>query len=84
MQIAARAAFVAAESPPENWIEWFADVRYEYVPHGDKRLDDRRIEARPVCGSGRCSEGWETVKVGASSVLRRCPDCAQLWGDLGV
>ena len=48
-QILGRAALVATESPPENWIEWFADVRYEYVPQGDRRLQDRRIEARPTC-----------------------------------
>ena len=83
-QIAARAAFVAAESPPENWIEWFADVRYEYVPEGDERLKDRRIEARPVCGGSRCEDGWERVQVKGSAVLRRCTDCAKLWADLGV
>lgn len=83
-QIAARAAFVAAENPPEDWVQWFEDVRYEYVPQGDDRLRDRHIEARPVCGGSRCSEGWEIVKVNNVPVLRRCPDCAQLWQDGGV
>ena len=82
--ILARAALVAAENPPDNWLEWFEDVRYDYVPQGDERLNDRRLEARPVCGGERCTDGWEVVRVGDASVLRRCPDCAQLWRDLGV
>lgn len=83
-QIAARAAFVASESPPEDWDQWFADVAYEYVPDGDERLRDRHIEARPICGGPRCSEGWETVKVNNVPVLRRCPDCVKLWSDRGL
>lgn len=83
-QIAARAAFVAAENPPDNWVQWFEDVGYEYVPQGDDRLRDRHIEARPICGGSRCSEGWEIVKVNNVPILRRCPDCAQLWQDSGV
>lgn len=82
-QIAARAAFVAAESPPENWLQWFGDVGYEYVPQGDERLKDKHIDARPVCGGSLCQEGWETVKVGGLPVLRRCPDCERLWRDQG-
>lgn len=82
-QIAARAAFVAVEYPPEDWVLWFQDVRYEYVAQGDKRLDDRRVQARPVCGGSRCSEGWEPVKIGEVTVLRRCPDCVRLWEDMG-
>lgn len=78
-QILARAAYLVAESPPDNWLQWFEDVGYEYVPEGDKRLDDKRIEARPVCGGSSCEEGWERVKVGGAAVLRRCPDCAKLW-----
>ena len=83
-QIAARAAFVATESPPDDWVQWFFDARYEYVPQGDKRLKDQRLEARPTCGGSRCSEGWETVKVNGAAVLRRCPDCVRLWRDTGV
>ena len=82
--IAARAALVAAESPPENWVQWFFDARYEYLPQGDKRLSDRRLEARPTCGGSRCGDGWETVRVNGSAVLRRCPDCVRLWSDMGV
>ena len=82
-QIAARAAFVAAESPPEDWTLWFADVGYEYVPEGDPRLKDTQIEARAVCGGKGCTEGWEIVKVGGLPVLRRCAQCEQLWRDQG-
>lgn len=83
-QISARAAFVATESPPEDWVQWFGDAGYEYVPEGDERLGNKRIDARPVCGSSRCQEGWETVKVGDVPVLRRCPDCLRLWQDRGL
>jgi hypothetical protein len=82
--IAARAAYFKTEAPPENWEAWFADAAYEYVPQGDARLQDRRIEARPVCGGPRCTEGWEQVQVNGHAILRRCPQCAQLWADLGV
>ena len=83
-QIAARAALLATETPPEDWTKWFADSAYEYVPVGDKRLDDRRIEARPICGGSRCNEGWETVKTAAGTILRRCPDCERLWREMSV
>lgn len=82
-QIAARAAFVSAESPPIDWVDWFIDAGYEYVPQDDPRLKDKHIYARPVCGGPRCQEGWEVVKVEGLPVLRRCPDCEQLWKDQG-
>jgi hypothetical protein len=78
-EIAARAAWIAGEAAPEDWLAWFYDARYAYVAQGDKALTDRRIEARPVCGGSRCSEGWETVRVGDRQVSRRCPDCVKLW-----
>lgn len=83
-QIAARAAFVAAESPPEDWGLWFQDVGHEYFAQGDQRLNDRSLWSRPTCGSQRCQEGWEPVRTGEIVVLRRCPDCAKLWADLGL
>lgn len=83
-RIAARAAFVATQSPPDDWVGWFSDARYEYVVRGDMRLRDRRGEARPICGGSRCAEGWETVQVNGTAVLRRCPDCVRLWSDLGL
>lgn len=82
-QVAARAAFVAAESPPENWVQWFADAGFEYVPQGDPRLRDRHIYARETCGGTGCQEGWEIVKVDGLPVLRRCLDCERLWKDEG-
>ena len=82
--ILAKAALYAVESPPEDWQLFFEDVRYEYVPKGDKRINNGHFEARPVCGGSRCSDGWEMVKVGETLRLRRCPDCEQLWKDLGV
>lgn len=82
-QIGASAAFVSVESPPEDWLEWFADCGYAYVPQGDKRLQDRSANARPVCGGSRCTDGWEQVKVNGTARLRRCETCAQLWRDQG-
>jgi hypothetical protein len=82
-QIGARAAFVSAESPPEDWSAWFADAGYSYVPQGDRRLQGRQWLARPICGGALCNEGWEPVKVNGIAVLRRCPQCAQLWRDGG-
>jgi len=83
-QIWSRAALLAgSDSIPEDWELWFADARYEYVKQGDSKLKDRRLEARPVCGGDRCSEGWEAVRVNGHDVLRRCPQCAQLWRDEG-
>jgi hypothetical protein len=81
--IAARAALLTTESPPEDWVLWFADSRYEYVPQGDKRLSIRSIEARPVCGGKLCEEGWEPYKLNGHRRLRRCPDCVKLWKDGG-
>lgn len=78
-QIMARAAFVATESPPEDWLLWFRDVRYTYVPEGDSRLKERRVEARPTCGGTHCEEGYEVVQVNGVDRLRRCPECAKLW-----
>lgn len=82
--ILARAALIAQETPPDSWAEWFEDARYEYVPQGDERLKIRQLEARPVCGSIRCAEGWEAFKRGEIQMLRRCPECAKLWRDLGL
>jgi hypothetical protein len=82
-EIASRGAWVLAEGAPEDWALWIADARYEYVPEGDSRLKDVSIEARPVCGGKRCSEGWETVTVGEVKVSRRCPDCARIWAEAG-
>jgi hypothetical protein len=81
-EIAARAAWIAGEAAPEDWLAWFYDARYAYVSQGDKALSDRRIEARPVCGGSRCSEGWESVRVGDRLVSRRCPDCVKLWAEM--
>jgi len=82
-RIWARAALLAAESPPDNWVQWFGDARYEYVKQGDKRLQDRRLEARPVCGKGHCEEGWRVVRANGHDIAQRCEDCVQLWRDQG-
>lgn len=81
--VLARAALIAQESPPDDWLQWFEDARYEYVPAGDSKLKDRRIEARPTCGGTRCSEGWEMVKVGDAVISKRCADCERAWRDQG-
>ena len=77
--ILARAAYLSTESPPESWLQWFDDARYEYVQQGDKRLSMQGVRARPVCGGKLCSEGWEPYTVNGARVLRRCPDCVRLW-----
>ena len=82
-KLAGRAA-VVAKTPPEAWEQWFADARYDYVPQGDKRINQRGQMARPVCGGALCSEGWEPVLVGGVRRLRRCPDCLQVWKDAGL
>lgn len=75
-RVAARAAsLVADETIPENWQDWLQDVRYDYVAQGDRTTRYSRL----VCAGKRCSEGWETVRVGDLTVLRRCPDCVRLW-----
>jgi hypothetical protein len=79
--ILASAALMATESPPDSWEQWLEDARYLYVPQGDPRLKDIHIEARPVCGGGRCSDGWEMFKRGDQLASRRCPDCVKLWGE---
>jgi hypothetical protein len=77
--ILARSAGVSSEARPDNWEQWFADVRYDYVNAGDPSLLDRRIWARETCGGPRCEDGWETVTVDGKQVARRCPDCVALW-----
>jgi hypothetical protein len=78
-QLTAKAALIGAENPPEDWNDWFFDARYEYVPQGDSRLGDKRLEARATCGGPRCYEGWEPVRIGTEMRARRCPDCVRLW-----
>lgn len=73
--ILAKAAVVFTEAPPDDWVSWFFDARYEYVPQGDTKLTDRRIEARATCGGTRCQDGWEAVGNGS----RRCSECVRLW-----
>jgi len=83
-KIAGRAAIVKRESPPESWLFWFRDARYDYVPRGDKRLNQRAFVVRPTCGGAQCSEGWESVTVNGERRLRRCAACVQLWKDQGI
>jgi hypothetical protein len=82
-QIAGKACIVKRDSPPESWLFWFRDAKYDFVPQGDSRLKDRRYEARPTCG--HCHEGWEYVTVTIDGQpqqrMRRCEDCRKLWAD---
>jgi hypothetical protein len=77
--ILARSAGVSSEAQPNNWEQWLADVRYDYVNAGDPSLLDRRVWVREQCGGPTCEDGWETVTVDGKQVARRCPDCAKLW-----
>lgn len=83
-RIAGRAAVVARDSPPESWEDWLHDARYDVVPQGDKRINQRGQMARPSCGGSLCSEGWEPVLVDGVRRLRRCPDCVRAWKDAGL
>lgn len=83
-QIMARAALLKVESPPDDWPAWIADSRYEYVPQGDSRLNERHIQARPVCGGPQCEEGWERFSVNGTRMVRRCADCRRLWREQGI
>jgi hypothetical protein len=77
------AALITAETQPNDWLEWFADARYEYVSKEDSKLKDRSVEARPVCGGTQCQDGWEKIRVNGHDIVRRCAQCVQLWQDRG-
>lgn len=83
-RIAGRAAAMLRDSRPDAWEQWFFDARYDYVPQGDKRINQRGQMARPTCGGKLCSEGWEPVTVEGVRRLRRCPDCVRAWKDAGL
>jgi hypothetical protein len=83
-KLAGRIAVLLRESPPVEWGQWVFDARYDYVPQGDKRLNQRGQMARPTCGGKLCSEGWEPVLIDGDRRLRRCPDCVRAWKDAGL